>query len=351
MISYPDASLVSLSIHQAGNKLLDEKYKLSEAPLQVTDEKLSALLLQYLLSPFEKGNEVYRFSHPSGKLQMNEVYHFAESIFEKTGSFHDNSMELTKQLYDVSNHPKIKTGEIYVALFSKLQVEGEEHEAIGIFKSETKEPYLKVFAEEHGFNLSYEEEAINLKKLDKGCIIFNTEKELGYKVLVLDQTNRNQEAVYWTDEFLQLAVRNDDYQQTHSALSVYKNFVTQKVDDIYTLTKAEKIDMLNRSMNYFKEKDHFDIDEFASEVIGDPVGIASFKNYKSEYESEYDTEIAPSFSINNAAVKKQARIYKSVLKLDRNFHIYIHGNNELIEKGFDPERNMNFYKVYFREEN
>jgi hypothetical protein len=49
-------------------------------------------------------------------------------------------------------------------------------------------------------------------------------------------------------------------------------------------------------------------------------------------------------------VKKQSKVYKQVLKLDRNFHIYIHGNNEFIERGFDEEKNMNYYKVYFREE-
>jgi hypothetical protein len=120
---------------------------------------------------------------------------------------------------------------------------------------------------------------------------------------------------------------------------------------VYDITRAQKIDMLNRSMNYFKEKDAFDIDEFSSEVIGDAKGIDSFKEYKKNYEQEYETEIADTFPISSQAVKKQARNYKSVLKLDKNFHIYIHGNNELIEKGFDEKRNLNYYKVYFREEN
>jgi hypothetical protein len=109
--------------------------------------------------------------------------------------------------------------------------------------------------------------------------------------------------------------------------------------------------MLNRSMNYFKEKEEFNMDEFSSEVIGDSRGIESFKEYKKNYEQEYETEVPDNFQIAIQAVKKQARAYKSVLKLDKNFHIYIHGNNELIEKGFDEKMNMNFYKVYFREEN
>ena len=351
MITYTEAGLQRLSIHHSGNKLLDEKYKLSENPLQLKDAVLEKLLMQYFLSPFEKTAEQYSFMHPSGNLQLNEIYHFADKIFADADSFHQNSRLITKHLHDVSNHPKIKPGELYITYFNSIQLNGELYDAIGLFKSETKETYLKVYPEGNDFEMDYEQEAINIKKLDKGCIIFNTEKEEGYRVAVLDQTNRSGEALYWIDEFLKLAVRNDDYNQTHATLSIYKDFVTEKLDDIYDVSKADKIDMLNRSMSYFKKNDHFDLDEFSSEVIGDPKGIESFKLYKNKYEVEYDTEIGNSFSISNAAVKKQARIYKSVLKLDRNFHIYIHGNNELIEKGFDAEKNMNFYKVYFREEN
>ncbi len=69
-----------------------------------------------------------------------------------------------------------------------------------------------------------------------------------------------------------------------------------------------------------------------------------------DYENEFDTEITDSFEISNAAVKKQARVFKSILKLDKNFHIYIHGSKEMIERGFDEEKNLNYYKVYFKEE-
>ena len=351
MISYPDATLNAVSIHQSGNKLLDENYKLSEKPYALKDEQLNKLLLQYFLFPFEKVNEIYRLSHPTNDLQLNEIYHFAEMIFGDAETLHKNSEQITKHLHDVSNHPKIKSGELYVVHFSQLQIEGELLDAIGIFKSESKETYLKVFAVESGFEMEYEPQAINIKKLDKGCVIFNTEKEEGYKVAVIDNTNKSSEAAYWIDDFLKLEIRNDNYNQTHNTLSVYKDFVTRKIDEVYDITRAQKIDMLNRSMNYFKEKEQFNLEEFSNEVIGDSRGIDSFKEYKTNYEKEYETEISDEFSIAIQAVKKQARSYKSVLKLDKNFHIYIHGNNELIEKGFDEKKNMNFYKVYFREEN
>jgi len=239
-----------------------------------------------------------------------------------------------------------------VAYFKQVQIEGDLLDVIGMFKSENKETYLKVYPQDGGFSVDYEENAININKLDKGVLIFNIEKENGYKVVVIDKaSNGSEAAVYWKDEFLQLKIRNDSFNQTSNTLGIYKNFVTQKLDDEFEMTKADKIDLLNKSMKYFKEKDTFDMDEFGEEVIGNPKAIESFKTFKSQYEQEFETPIADTFAISGNAVKKQQRVYKSVLKLDKNFHIYIHGDKELIEKGFDDGKHMNYYKVYFKEEN
>lgn len=350
MISYFEASLSQLTIHKVGNKLLDEHLSLSEHSLKIDDEVLDDLLMNYFLKPFEKVNEIYRFDHPTGDLNLNEVYHFAQIIFNDKDEFHENSRQIAKHLYDISNHPKIKSGELYLCYFTGLQIEGELLDAIGIFKSESKEPYLKVIQKAKEFEINYEQEAINIKKLDKGCLIFNIEKEEGYKVAVIDQTN-NIEAAYWIDDFLKLKIRNDNYTQTNTVLKVYKDFVTNKIDEEFEISKTDKIDLLNRSINYFKEKDHFDMDEFSNEVLANEQGIESFKRFKKNYEDEFETEIGDSFLISDTAVKKQARVFKSVLKLDKNFHIYIHGNKELIEKGYDEGLQMSFYKVYFKEEN
>lgn len=350
MIASFEASLNTLSIHRVGNKLLDEFYVLSQQPIALKDELLGKLLMQYFLTPFEKVNEVYRFMHSSNDLNLNELFHFCTQVFEDEGRFHELSEQITKYLFEQTNHPKIKSGELYVALFKDIQLEGELLTAIGIFKSENKETYLKVYPDTGGFNMEYEPDGININKLDKGCLIFNCEKEEGYKVLVVDQTNRNNEAVYWKDDFLKLRIRNDSFNQTSNTLSIYKNFITQKLDDEFELDKTDKIDLLNKSIKYFKENDTFNLDEFGDEVLGNPKAIESFKSYKEQYELDHETEIGSTFDISGAAVKKQSRVYKSELKLDRNFHIYIHGDKNLIEKGFDDDKAMNYYKVYFKEE-
>jgi hypothetical protein len=350
MVFFLNASLDIISVHHIGSPSQNELYALSAKPLEMKDDVIPKLLMQYFLTPFEKTNEVYHLAH-SSDLSLNEVFHFVTQVFEDKSRFHEISEQVAKYLYNVSSHPKIKPGELYAAYFNKVQIEGDLLDAVGIFKSENKETYLKVSPDKGSFNIDYEENAININKLDKGCLIFNIEKENGYKVVVIDHTSRAQDAaVYWKDEFLHLKIRNDSFNQTSNALGIYKNFVTQKLDDEFEMSKADKIDLLNRSMKYFNEKDTFDLDEFTGEVIGNPKAIESFKNFKSQFELDYESPIGDTFEISGSAVKKQARVYKSVLKLDKNFHIYIHGDKELIEKGFDEGKHMSYYKVYFKEE-
>ena len=351
MITSFEASLNNLSVHKVGNKLQNEYLVLSDNALTIQDEMLNNLLMQYFLKPFEKVNEVYHFTHSSDDLALNEVYHFAKKCFADKAKFHEYSQQIARHLFDVSNHPKIKSGEVYIALFDQVQVEGELHQAIGIFKSETKETYLKVYPDAGGFALSYEQEAINIQKLDKGCLIIDTQEDKGYKVMVIDQTNKTQDAaVYWKDDFLKLKIRNDSFNQTTNVLGLYKNFVNDKIDDDFKISKPDKIDLLNKSMKYFKEKESFDFDEFSNEVIGNETAATSFKAMVQNYEQEFETPLSAGFEISGQAVMKQKSSYKSVLKLDKNFHVYIHGDRNLLEQGFDDGKGMNYVKLFYKSE-
>ena len=144
MVTYFEASLDKISVHHVGNQSLNELYVLSEHPLELKDELIPKLLMQYFLSPFEKTNEVYHLMHPSGDLGLNAIHHFATRIFEDVETFHESSEQIAKFLYNVTNHPNIKPGELYVALFRDVQIEGNALDAVGIFKSETKETDLKI---------------------------------------------------------------------------------------------------------------------------------------------------------------------------------------------------------------
>jgi hypothetical protein len=170
-------------------------------------------------------------------------------------------------------------------------------------------------------------------------------------VVVIDQTNKTQEAaVYWKDDFLKLKIRNDSYHQTTNVMGLYKNYVNDKIDDDFKISKPDKIDLLNKSMKYFKEKEHFDFDEFSNEVIGNDTAAKSFKEMVLSYEQEFDAPLSTGFEISGQAIKKQASSYNSVLKLDKNFHVYIHGDRQLLEQGFDEHKGMNFITLFYNKE-
>jgi hypothetical protein len=329
-----------------GNKSQEEDIKLSAAPVQV-NEYLQSLLLQYFLSSF-KSEEYFNLTHESD-LSLNEVYRFVSQIFDQSGSFYEQSVNLARHLYEESTHPKIKGGEFYVVYLQNCIVDGEEVDAIGLFKSESKETFLKVYPTTDNFEIE-SEDGININKLDKGCLIFNTERENGYLVSVVDNVRASGEAAYWRDSFLNITQRRDNFHQTKECLDMCKQFVTERLPENFSVNKVDQADMLNKSMQFFKENDAFSLDNFTTQVMQQPEVIKSFKDYKEEYEADRDVRIGEEFDISDSAVKKQAKVYKSVIKLDKNFHIYVHGNRQLIEKGYDDDRDMQFYKIYYNAE-
>ena len=101
-------------------------------------------------------------------------------------------------MFDQSNHPHIKSGEVYITYLTGILLDNKKVDAIGIFKSEMKHDFLQFEETESNLNLVIQQ-GINISKLDKGCLIFNVGKEDGYKVLSID-SNRY-DAKYWLDNF------------------------------------------------------------------------------------------------------------------------------------------------------
>ena len=347
MIDLSTANLNQLVIHRVGNKSEAQEIRFSKSPIRLKDSLIKELVVKYFTSHFSF-SEFYHLAH-DGKLNLNEVFTYAGEIFDNKQEFYNQSVNLAKHLYDQSSHPKVKGGEFYITYFTGCTVDGEDVDAIGLFKSESRETYLKVYPTDDNFEIDYED-GININKLDKGAIIFNIEKEEGYLVAIIDTVSKGYEAQYWKDDFLHVRSRQDEYNHTKNVMSLCKNFVTECLPEEFDVIKADQVDILNRSMKFFKEKDKFNLKEFSDEVIGQPEMIDSFNSYKRQYQSDHQVQVEDDFEISAPAVKKQNRFFKSIIKLDKNFHIYIHGSRQMIEKGKDETTGMNYYKLFFKDE-
>jgi hypothetical protein len=345
MIYLEYTNIKQLIIHKVGNKLRGDGCSFSNETIDLSDALLRENAIKYLVVPLTKNAEQLEFFHES-YLSSNLVYDVVSQIFENPENLLESSKNIARHLYDHSVHLKNKEGELYIAYFEDFIINGETVNAVGIFKSENKDTFLKVSKRDGGFEIE-SEKGININKLDKGCLIFNTEREKGYIVVAIchDQTIDRQ---YWFDDFLHVRQRKDEYYNTQNILSLCKDFVKNELPQQFDVAKADQIDLLNKSVQFFKEKDSFNLSEFANEVIAQPEIIKQFNQYKSSYAQEHDIDFANNFTISKSAVKKQARHLKSAIKLDKNFHIYIHGNRDLIEQGKDNKGK--FYKMYYKEE-
>jgi hypothetical protein len=347
MIDYKNAIIEKVSVHHVGNKNVGEDLRFSKSMLDINDNKLKELMIEYFLSPF-KSSEFYSFDTKSEELESNYLYKQSSQIFGKEADFHLISKNIAGHLFESSNHPYIKSGDLFVVYFSEICVVDEIVDAIGIFKSEDKQSFLKLEESDNNFLLNYLD-GINIDKLDKGCLIFNTFKETGYKVCIVDKSGKSKEARYWSNDFLNIHPCDDDYHQTKNFLEITKDYVSSQLIEDFEVSKTDQIDMLNRSMEYFKSHDNFDKNEFESEVFQETGMIDSFRRYDDEFRESNGMQVYDNFAISPQAVKKTSKVYKSVLKLDKNFHVYIHGNRNWIEQGVERD-GRKYYKLYFENE-
>ncbi|NCI48235.1 nucleoid-associated protein [Sediminibacterium soli] len=347
MSDHSRAALQQLAVHYTGNKTNGESLVLSNEAIELPDVTSRELLLGFCLDSF-KSAPYCSFTSTTGDRELNPLFQFAKAIFGNRDSFFENSRKIATHLYEVSVHPQIKPGDLFITYLSSLEIDGIVTDAIGIYKSENRQPFLKVAAASGRFELKFDD-GISLEKVDKGCLIFNTDEQKGYKIMSIDKVSKTGSAQYWNDLFLMLKPADTGFNHTSEIMSITRDFITKAYPKEFEVSRTDQIDLLNRSVSYFRTHDTYEKKSFEEEVLHHPEMIESFRNFNDQHSVKNEMDIADNFSISSQAVNKQARIFKSVLKLDRNFHIYIHGDRNLIEKGEDSG-GRKYYKIYYEEE-
>ena len=349
MINLFNAHIESLSIHRVGNKSRNEAFFLSEQPYNLNDE-IVPLLKEYFFKPFrEKEENYYQFAHDVD-LEYNDMFNLATEIFANPSSGYDISKKITQHLFEQSNHPHIKNGEVYIAYITNISIDNNVVDAIGVFKSEIKTDFLQFEEKEKTLEMVLQQ-GVNLNKQDKGCLIFNYKKEEGYKILTID-SNRY-DARYWLEHFLSVDAFQDDNFFTKKYLKFCQGFAKDVI--LPAEDKKEEVLFMNRSVNFFAKNDEFEESKFLNEVVNNPDLIPEFKNYKVDKGEKYSIEDVTNFPIANAAVSDARRSIKNVINLDTNIQIKLDFINpesaeKYVEKGWDEEKQMYYYLVYFNKE-
>lgn len=346
MIKFNDIQYEDMVVHRVGNKHRAER-NFESRNVYGADEYLKEVLIQYFVRPFKKVEEHYRFRH-STDLQYNELYGFVKSIFEEPSKLLPESLNILHHLYRQSDHPNIKSGELFVVHFTDVQIDDELVDAVGIFKSERKNSFLRV--NEEGDNLRIrKQDGISVDKLDKGCLIFNIDQEEGFLLLSID--NNSYDADYWIHHFLNADFVRDESFHTRSYLELCNAFSKEVIVPAHD--KQEQIRFLSDSVDYFSSRDQFDYNEFAETVL--PAATHEVASEFKNYQRDFALDGVEQFDISQSALKSARRKMKDTIKLDTNIQIKLDFNNpdaskRFLERGYDEQRGMHYYKVYFNEE-
>lgn len=347
MTQFEDLKIKKLIVHQVGNKFHDDGVKYSESAF-VPNEAIALLLCKYFLSSFKLDDKEYQF-YNDVDIRFNEMNGVCGTIFNNPNTFVQESAKIVLHLYDESNHPNIKTGEVYVVLFERNNLNNKPQSVIGIFKSENKDTYLKVYPEGKDFRVHHDK-GININRLDKGCLIFNESAESGYKIYVTDNSSkaRGEEAKYWIDRFLQIRPINNNYVQTQNLLAICREFISSlPVND---MGKSFRGSLLNQALTSL-HSDRIELTDFIEKSFGQQGLSKEFSAFLASKQKKEGVELDEVLTPSQTAIRKSNKTSTiTTIKLDDNFDIKMRGNSNLIERGFDESRQLFFYKLYFQEE-
>lgn len=339
MIIGKEALVEEFALHRLGGAHKDHIF--SDFTVTLKGEEEQVFLRKLFLKPFANMAFTSEFTHAVG-LEYNVLYGLCERI--RAGEdLLACSEAIARHLVDVSTHHNINGGDLYVARFTGVQLGNAVYDAVGIHKFDEKEVFIESKQAGGLLELRMKRGLGSLKPTKAVLVVYTPEAPT---LFVVDD---NSSTEYWQKDFIDHRPRKDNVNSTNSVLDLTKSFITEQLPQDYRIEKADQIDLLNRSVQYFKSHSEFDKEEFAQEVFQDEAAIRSFNTFSDRFQESHDVEIADSFEISAHAVKRQARVFKSVLKLDKNFHIYIHGDRDKIERGVD-DNGRKYYKIYYDQE-
>lgn len=348
MISRKNASISKFIIHKVGNKFNDTKNAFSDKIVEF-DEASYDLMLPFLLRPFGSLVQSYRFNHHAD-ITLNEINSYSTQLFNDDDDFVETSKHIVTHLYEQSTSAQIKTGDVLIVMFEGIEFRDMTTNAIGIFKIESKVNFFQTYLEDNSYDVLVQK-GISSKKVDKGCLILNQTDTEGKIVLTVD--NNSYDAQYWLNRFLNIKYADDANNHTQQYIELCKDFSTEVLKTSFSI--QDKNTFLAKAVDYFKENETVNVDRFKEDVLEDEKAIKLFEDYKKEYEGEQNLVIRNQFDIAEAVVKKEKKKIKTDIKLDTNIQIKLDidapdASAEYMERGFDEEKKMYYYKVFFNAE-
>jgi len=347
MINIENAFLSKLIIHRVGNKVLEDGLTLSNELVSLNEASLSTLGVP-LLAPFGKEDLLYNFYHDTD-VNLNIQFTRCKKIFgNPEEEFIEASVKAAEELYELMVNPKLHGGEFWVAYYKGIVVDDEETDAVAFYLMDERKNFVKLYNKETKYAIEMQS-GTDPSGFLSGCLICNMGLDEGF-IISCTGKSKSLDLRLWMDSFMVLKQNIDSFYRTQMAMRMCKDFVMEKLPEEFEVTRPDQADILLKSMEYFKANDEFALKDFQNDVLQQEEMKDSLTHFAKQFSREQDLNMGENFLVNERAVKKMARHFKSVIKLDGNFHIYVHGRKDWIQRGFDEKKKLNYYTTYFEKE-
>lgn len=345
------ATATKAVLAKIGNPQREEPLQTSKEIFVIAEDDQEPLTAMFL-KPF-KNVIAHRFTHHTS-LDQHEISNCAKAIFADEKQLLPRGIEIAQRLYAKSNHPNIKAGDLCIALLKEVHIEGELVSGLCILKSDSVTPFLTITTNNGDLRLSTEH-GINPEKIDKGCLILDFWQEKGHYVLTFDRGGADTK--FWVREFLGVEAVPDAAFLTNAYAKMAVSFLEEKKagslpdDDTppwETATAAKD------ALDYFEDREHFELDDFEKNVLKSPDAIAQFGEHRARMEEQQGQPLETSFEISHKDVTKAKKRIAAILKLDTGVEIHIKpGAAEeapVLERGFDDKKGMKYVKVFYNKD-
>ncbi|WP_313893545.1 nucleoid-associated protein [Psychrobacillus sp.] len=333
MLEVSESKLAQYVVHYVGDTLVlgEESFSQPEVMLEAAFTQLAFNKVDF--------EQQFEFFHETD-IGLNEIYTYVNSIFDQESNFLDQSKHIAVHLQSVSQHPNIKSGELFIGLFHNCLWHTEKKKVLAVVKIDEKEMFLDVKNEQNKMIVNGID-GINVKKINNMAIIMDMGPDVAPAVFM--KTKKKEDVIYWQERFLKIKVADEHYHKTNLALTECKKYIIKEE----SFTNTEKLGLLNKTLDFFKTEEKFQVDDYIETVFegSDPVQKDIIVNSVKPYETV----------ISESAIAKAEKSYKRKIKLDSNIEIQVNVRDidqidQLIEVGYDEVTNRKFYKIYFQEE-
>ena len=322
------------TIQVVGNKTRGEG--LSAASV-LADVSGSSEFLTKLVEKSFTMDDLKRFSYIES-VELNPVYQFVSKMFDDKEAFLKQSVNIATFLYDQSVHPNIRNGELYVLLL-ECEYKKETVEAVAILKSEKKDPFLAT--DNDGMEISVKTiYGTGLKGLDKGCLVLNVERENGYVVGTVDNTNNGSDAQYWTDSFLHVTNCDDDYHETVKLTEMLTAFSKQVAEQ----NAAEGAVVAKKATVLLKKGEAVQVEELTDKICATDEQREQFVTFRQEFEDAHG-EIADEVNVVAKAASRKPVTRMNTLRIGDEFEVKVMNPEARMEQGKDDAGR--YWKLYW----